>query len=83
MGDLKLVRNKNFKQGLFYPKHMDKFVSKERYAIYRSGLELKYFQMLDANPNVLKWGSEEIVVPYEFDGKWHKYYIDLRKSSNS
>lgn len=77
MGSLSLNRNTKFKQGFFYPRNLDKFVSKENKAIYRSGLELEYFRILDKNPNVVKWGSEEVVVPYFFDGKWHKYYVDL------
>lgn len=70
-------RNKNFKQGFYYPKNKDKFIGKTNYAIYRSGLELSYFRILDDNPNVLKWGSEEIHVPYFFDKKWHNYFIDI------
>lgn len=77
MGSLNLQRNTNYKQGFFYPRNLDKFVSKENKAIYRSGLELEYFRILDKNPNVLKWGSEEVVVPYFFENKWHKYYVDL------
>ena len=77
MGSLNLQRNTKFKQGFFYPKNLDKFVSKDNKAVYRSGLELDYFRILDKNPNVLKWGSEEVVVPYFFDNKWHKYYVDL------
>lgn len=56
---------------------MDKFVGKERRAVYRSGLELDYFKILDKNPNVVKWGSEEVIVPYFYENKWHKYYVDL------
>lgn len=70
-------RNKNYKQGYFYPTNKEKYAGKEPYAIYRSGLELNYFRILDKNPNVLKWGSEEIVVPYYFENKWHNYYIDI------
>ena len=77
MGSLNLHRNTKFKQGFFYPKNLDKFVSKDNKAVYRSGLELDYFRILDKNPNVLKWGSEEVIVPYFFDNKWHKYYVDL------
>ena len=77
MGSLNLNRNTNYKQGFFYPRNLDKFVGKENKAIYRSGLELEYFRILDKNPNVLKWGSEEVVVPYFFENKWHKYYVDL------
>ena len=77
MGSLNLQRNTNYKQGFFYPRNLDKFVGKEPRAIYRSGLELEYFKILDKNPNVIKWGSEEVVVPYFFENKWHKYYVDL------
>ena len=77
MGSLNLQRNTNYNQGFFYPRNLDKFVGKEYKAIYRSGLELEYFRILDKNPNVLKWGSEEVVVPYFFENKWHKYYVDL------
>lgn len=77
MGSLNLHRNSNYKQGFFYPQNLQKFVGKERRAVYRSGLELDYFKLLDKNPNVVKWGSEEVVVPYFFQNKWHKYYVDL------
>ena len=78
MGRLGLPkRNDHYKQGVFYPKNKEKLLGKSDFAIYRSGLELKYFKILDNNPNVLKWGSEEITVPYRFNNDWHRYYIDL------
>ena len=77
MGSLNLQRNTNYKQGFFYPRNLGKFVGKDNKAIYRSGLELDYFRILDKNPNVIKWGSEEVVIPYFFENKWHKYYVDL------
>lgn len=76
MGKLALRRNKRFKQGIFYPKNREKYVGSIP-AVYRSGLELSYFRMLDQNPNVVKWGSEEIIVPYYFNGGLHRYYVDL------
>lgn len=78
MGELRLThRNKAFKQGYYRPKHPEKLLGNLPYVIYRSGLELNYFRILDDNPNVVRWGSEEIVIPYHFDKKWHNYYIDL------
>lgn len=78
MGDLALThRNKNFKQGYYRPEHPEKLLGKKDYVIYRSGLELSYFRILDKNPNVVRWGSEEIVIPYRYNDSWHKYYIDL------
>lgn len=78
MGELKLLkRDRNYKQGYFYPFNKDKLLGNHDYVIYRSALELKYYRILDNNPNVVKWGSEEIVVPYRFNNAWHRYYIDL------
>lgn len=73
---LGLKKDSRFKQGYFVPINKDKFIGKQ--AIFRSGLELKFMRFCDNNPNVLKWGSECIVVPYfsPIDNKWHKYYID-------
>ena len=33
----------------------------------------------DQNPNVLKWASEELIIPYKsaLDGRWHRYYPDF------
>jgi hypothetical protein len=33
--------------------------------VARSGLEMRWFKKLDQLPNVLKWSSERVVVPYE------------------
>jgi hypothetical protein len=75
MGNLPLKRDSRFHQGIYKPTNKDKFIGEN--AIFRSGLELSFFKFCDSNPNVLKWGSECIVVPYiGIDGKNHKYYID-------
>jgi len=65
-----------WRQGIFTPKHLDKFLGKT--AIYRSGLELKFFRFCDNNPNVLEWGSENVVVPYKspIDNRMHRYFVD-------
>ena len=33
----------------------------------------------DQNPNILKWCSEEVVIPYKspIDGRWHRYFPDF------
>lgn len=65
-----------FRQGIFTPKNKDKFIGKQ--AVYRSGLELKFFRFCDDNKNVLKWSSENVVVPYvsPLDGRVHRYFVD-------
>lgn len=69
-------KDDRFKQGLFYPRNKDKFMGK--FAVYRSSLELKFMKWADANPNVLEWGSENIIVPFRspIDQKIHRYYVD-------
>lgn len=73
---LPLKRDSRFHQGVYQPKNKEKFIGTE--AIFRSGLELKFFRFCDGNPKVLKWGSENVKVPY-FDTQEKKnrtYYVD-------
>ena len=65
-----------YRQGIFTPINKDKFMGST--ATYRSGLELKFMRFCDNNTNVLKWGSENVIVPYisPLDGRVHKYYVD-------
>ena len=37
---------------------------------------MRYF---DDNVNILKWSSEEVIVPYKspIDGRWHRYFPDF------
>jgi len=67
---------KKYNQGIFTPKNKDKFIGTK--AFYRSGLELKFMCFCDNNPNVLKWGSENVIIPYFLptDKKMHRYYVD-------
>ncbi len=73
---MNLVKNSKYRQGYFIPKNKDKFIGSK--AIYRSGLELKFFRFCDDNINVIKWGSENVIVPYisPVDGRVHRYIID-------
>lgn len=73
---MNLQKNSKFRQGVFKPCNADKFIGTA--AIYRSGLELKFMRFCDRNPNVLKWGSENVVIPYisPLDNRVHKYYVD-------
>lgn len=74
---LGLVRNPKFYQGYFKPQNPEKYIGKE-VPIYRSGIELKFFKFLDTNPNVQRWNSEGITIPYydKVRSKWRTYYVD-------
>jgi hypothetical protein len=34
---------------------------------------------LDKNPDIISWGSEELIIPYKspVDGKYHRYFPDF------
>lgn len=71
------MAHKEFKQGVYKPINAKKYIG-DKLPFYRSGYELKFMRWADANPNVLKWGSESIIVPYKspIDGKMHRYFVD-------
>lgn len=73
----KIMSYKPFKQGIYSPINPQKYVGVQR-PKYRSSYELKFFQWLDGNPNVVKWGSESIAIPYisPVDQRIHHYYPD-------
>lgn len=54
--------NAKWHQGIYYPKHPEKWVTKEN--VYRSSWEAKFMQYLDNNPNVIRCGSEPCSVVY-------------------
>jgi hypothetical protein len=66
-------------QGRFKPKNPSKYMGDPSNIIYRSGWELKLMAFLDNHPNVLRWGSEEVIIPYTspIDGRVHRYYPDF------
>lgn len=68
-----------YHQGKFVPTNPNKIIGDPRKIVYRSGWELKVFNKLDKSPNVLKWGSECIVIPYRSpkDNCIHRYFPDL------
>jgi hypothetical protein len=71
-----------WKQGKFTPKHPKKYAGDLQNIVYRSSWELEAFEFCDNNPNVIKWSSEEIVIPYamptESGGvRAAKYFPDL------
>lgn len=46
---------------------------------YRSMWERRFMKYCDTSPNVLRWASEEIAIPYisPVDRKPHRYYADF------
>lgn len=66
-------------QGYFKPKNPHKYKGDPTNIIYRSSWELKLMKYLDERKDVVKWGSEEIIIPYRspIDGRVHRYFPDF------
>ena len=51
-------------KGWFTPKNPLKYKGDSKNVVYRSSWELKVMKWLDANPAVLWWASEELIIKY-------------------
>jgi hypothetical protein len=76
-------RWKGRRRGLFHPNNPDKYEGNIDNIVYRSGLELRLMKRLDDHPSILKWSSEEFVIPYvsPIDNRTHRYFVDFKITS--
>lgn len=66
--------------GRFIPKNPKKYVGRSiNNIMFRSSWELYFFKWLDSNDAVLRWGSEELAIPYisPVDNRVHRYFPDM------
>lgn len=68
-----------YHQGYFKPKNPSKYKGDVRDIVYRSGLELSFMRILDTNPAVTQWSSEEFYIPYwdPVTRKQRRYFPDF------
>lgn len=67
-------------RGRFIPKNPAKYVGRSvNNVMFRSSWELAFLKWLDTNQAVLRWGSEELAIPYvsPLDGRIHRYFPDM------
>lgn len=66
-------------KGLYKPENPEKYLGDPSNIVFRSLWERHVMIFLDKNANVIKWGSEEIAIPYvsPIDGKVHRYFPDF------
>jgi hypothetical protein len=69
--------NPKYKQGFYHPKNTEKYLGTD-VPFYRSSIEAKFMAWCDNTPNVLKWASEAISIPYydKIKKRSRLYYID-------
>ena len=71
-----------FHKRLFKPLHPEKYTGDPTNIIMRSSWETRFASWCDKNPSILKWNSEETVIPYRCptDNKIHRYFVDFQIS---
>ncbi len=65
--------------GKFVPKNPEKYTGNVSTIIYRSLWEFKLMKYLDAHNEIVKWASEELIIPYRspIDRRMHRYFPDF------
>lgn len=65
--------------GKYRVQNKEKYVADLQECEYRSSWELRYMKYLDRQPNVLEWGSENIIIPYynPVEKKTRRYFVDF------
>lgn len=63
----------------WFPKNPDKYVGDVSNIIARSSWEIKFLNHCDRHPDIIKYASEELIIPYlsPVDGKEHRYFVDF------
>ena len=70
-------KHRKWRQGVYSPENPQKYLGSQS-PIYRSSYELKFFEWADKNKDVLKWGSENVVIPYfnPITKTRRRYFVD-------
>jgi len=72
----------NYKTGDFFRFNPKRYKGAKLKINYRSSYELKFMHQLEANPNVLWWKFENIIIPYTIrhgvNVKRHNYIMDFQ-----
>ena len=69
-----------FHKRKFSPVFPEKYVGDPTNIIMRSSWETQFANWCDKNPSIIKWSSEETIVPYRCptDNKIHRYFVDFK-----
>lgn len=69
-----------FHKRRFVPTNPQKYSGDVTNIIMRSSWETRFAQWCDKNPSIIRWSSEETIIPYlcPTDNKIHRYFIDFK-----
>jgi hypothetical protein len=85
--NLKPNHNSAYHQGYFRPANLSKYKGDPTQIIFRSEWERKFCAWCDMHPNIIKWSSEPVAIPYinpcaklvngVYQSAMHNYYVDF------
>lgn len=66
-------------KGVFQPSNPTKYIGDPTKVVYRSMWERRFMKFCDTSSSVIRWASEEVVIPYinPLDKKQHRYFVDF------
>jgi hypothetical protein len=69
-----------FHKRRYIPVFPEKYTGDPTNIIMRSSWETKFASWCDKNPSIVKWSSEETIIPYRCptDQKIHRYFVDFK-----
>jgi hypothetical protein len=67
-------------RGKYKVKKPEKYEGDFKNVVYRSLWERQFFRWCEDNSDVVRWGSETVVIPYrcKTDNKIHRYFMDVK-----
>lgn len=74
-----------FHKRRFTPIFPEKYTGDPTIIIMRSSWETMFANWCDKNPCIIKWSSEETIIPYRCptDNKVHRYFVDFKIKLNT
>jgi hypothetical protein len=69
-----------FHKRIFKPLFIEKYAGDPTNIVMRSSWETRFASWCDRTPSVIKWKSEETVIPYRCptDDRIHRYFVDFQ-----
>lgn len=74
-----------FHKRKFTPVFPEKYAGDTTNIVMRSSWETRFASWCDKNPSIVKWNSEETIIPYRCptDNRIHRYFVDFKITTNA
>ena len=74
-----------FHKRKYIPVFPEKYAGDPTNIIMRSSWETRFASWCDKNPSIIRWSSEETIIPYRCptDNLIHRYFVDFKITTNN